>query len=67
MPKKKRWSVNASVVGSKHLGEFDADTEEEAIEMALNENGHISLCHQCDSECEDPQIDEVTAELIDDE
>lgn len=65
MPKKTRWRVHASVVGTKYLGEFDADTEEEAIEMAIRANGYVSICHQCASECEDPEIDEVTAEQID--
>jgi hypothetical protein len=59
MPK---YSVNASVVGSKHLGVFEADTKEKAIEMALSENGSVNLCHHCSCQCQDPEIDDVTAE-----
>lgn len=51
------------VVGSKYLGEVEADSEEEAEERALElESASVSLCHQCASECEDPQIDKITAE-----
>lgn len=64
MPK---YSVNAAVIGSKHLGVFEADTPEKAIEMALDENGYVSLCHQCSDECESPEIDEdnISAEPVD--
>jgi hypothetical protein len=60
----KTYSVNATVCGSKHLGIFRANSEEEAIEMAVESNGHVSLCHQCSGECEDPEITEITAEVI---
>lgn len=61
MPK---FSVYGSVVGSKYLGDFEADTKEEAIEKAsLSDAGTIFLCHQCSDECESPEIVEMTAEL----
>ncbi len=63
MPKKLRWRLWASVVAKTPLGEFDAYTEEEAIEMAVNNNGGMSVHH---SDCHNPQIDEITAEQIDD-
>lgn len=56
MAKKKRWRVYGIVTGSKYLGEFEAETAEEAEQMAVNENGYVSLCHQCADECEDPEI-----------
>lgn len=56
-----KFRVYASVVGSKYLGEFEAETKEEAIKMA-EADACVSLCHQCDSECEDPEIDELFAE-----
>lgn len=56
------YSVNASVVGSKHLGVFEAATPEEAEAKALEKAGHISVCHQCSSEVEDPEINEVFVE-----
>lgn len=57
MPK---FRVNARVSGSKHLGEFEAATFREAIDMALAENGGVSLCHQCCGECEDGEVEEDT-------
>jgi hypothetical protein len=32
----KMWRVHGTVTGSKYLGEFEAETEEEAIEKALD-------------------------------
>lgn len=50
MPK---FSVTAVFTASKHLGEFEAATEDEAIAMALNsEANHASLCHQCSDKIE---------------
>ena len=58
-----KWNITGAVRGSKYLGIFEAETKEQAIEMALNSDEcHVSLCHQCSSECEDPEIDEVFAE-----
>lgn len=58
--------VNATVVGSKYLGEFEADTAEAAEEMALSSGAaSISLCHQCSHHCESPECSEVVAELAD--
>lgn len=59
------YNVYGKVVGTKYLGEYEADSEDEAIEKALQEHvGSISLCHQCSSECEDAELDDATAELI---
>lgn len=60
MPK---YRVSASVTGSKFLGVFEADSPEEAEKKAVDKNGHVSLCHQCASECEDGEIGEVFVEL----
>lgn len=60
-----KWSVNGVVQGAKHLGIFEADTKEAAVEMALDKNGGpISLCHQCSSECEDGSVEEAVAEPV---
>ena len=56
----KKWSVSASVVGTKWIGDYDAETGEEAIKMAYND-AHVSLCHACASECEDPAVEHLTA------
>lgn len=61
MPK---YSVYGKVVATKYIGEFEADSEDEAIKMAEDE-AYVSVCHQCSSEVEDPEIDEIFAELID--
>lgn len=66
-PKKRIYSVNAAVVGSKWLGNYLAASPEEAIAKAIDEHGYVSLCHQCESQCEDAAIDTetVTAEVTD--
>lgn len=61
MPK---YRVHGKVVGGKYLGEFEAATPEEAEEMAIEENGGVSLCHQCADECEDPEVVECSVELV---
>jgi hypothetical protein len=59
MPK---FHVTGVVTGSKFLGTFEADTEEEAITMALeSEEAYVTLCHQCSSECEDAEIHDAVA------
>ena len=59
----KKFAVYGRVVGTKYLGEFEAESEEAAIEQATkNGEDHVSLCHQCSGECEDPEIDEVRVE-----
>lgn len=53
----------AKVVGSKYLGEVEADNEEAAIEKAEQLDAtHISLCHQCSGQCEDAAVDEIVVE-----
>lgn len=60
MPK---FSVWAKVVGTKYLGQFEADTKAAAEEMAMeSDSASVSLCHQCNDECEDPECVEATAE-----
>jgi hypothetical protein len=62
-----RFRIYGTVSGGKYLGEYEAETEQEAKDMALeSDKAYISLCHVCDHECEDAQIVEVTAELASD-
>lgn len=56
------YRVNATIVGSKYLGEYTAATPQEAEEMAINEAGSVCLCHVCSSECEDAEIESITVE-----
>ena len=59
----KRWSVIGHVSGGKYLGDFEAETEEAAIELALeSEAATVHLCHVCCNQCEDPTIEDGTAE-----
>ncbi len=61
MPK---FRVYAVVSGGKYLGTFEAENAKEACEKAENDDDGISLCCQCSSEIEDPQIVETTAILV---
>lgn len=62
MPK---FRVSATVVGSKYIGEFEAETEEEALELAANsDEAWLNICHRCSSECEDAQCTEFFANKI---
>lgn len=65
----KRWRVWGTVVGTKYLGEFEANTMDDAIDKALESSeACVSMCHQCSGECEDPEIHEASAdEIIEDE
>lgn len=54
MPK---WHVTAAVNGSKYIGEFEADTESDAIQQALHsDEAVVNLCHQCADECADAEV-----------
>lgn len=62
MPKFNVW---AAVKGTKYLGEFEAETAEQAIELAgESDAASPTLCHQCSSECEDPECSDFTAEQV---
>jgi len=59
-----KYRAYAKVTGSKCLGEFEADSSEEAKRLATeSENCDVSLCWSCASECEDAEIEEVFVEL----
>lgn len=58
-----KYHVVGTVHGSKYLGEYEAESAEEAVEMALAEKGGpISLCHHCSQECEDGNVESATAD-----
>jgi hypothetical protein len=59
-----KYRVYGIVKGGKYLGEFEANSQEEAVEMGLNsDEAQVYLCHQCSGDCEDPMIEEAYAEL----
>lgn len=60
MPK---YSVNCTVVGGKHVGVYDAETPEQAIEMA-EADAYVSLCHQCSDACGELECEDFTADEI---
>lgn len=63
----KKYRVWGRVVGSKYLGEFEAETSEKALEMALDSDAASpSLCYHCSGECEDPVVEDGVAEEIED-
>jgi hypothetical protein len=60
----KTYNVYGTVVGGKFIGTFKAKTKKEALEKALD-HVHVSLCHHCASECENAEVDKLTAEEVD--
>lgn len=62
MPK---YRIYGKVVATKYIGEFEAESKEQAEEMAWSDNeACVSLCHQCSSEAEDPEIEELVIEEV---
>ena len=62
----KKFHIYGTVVGGKYIGEYEVETEEQAIEIAWKD-ARVSLCHACSPECEDPEITELHADEIKDE
>lgn len=62
MPK---FHVYGKVTGSRYMGEFEAESRQEAMEKADSEiGGAFSLCHQCSGKVEDAEVEAVDAELV---
>ncbi len=58
-----KYSVYAAVVGSKFIGEFEANSKEEAIALAeVSDAAWPMLCHQCSDQCSDPACTDFIAE-----
>ena len=60
MPK---FSVYGVIKAAKYIGEYEADTKEEAEELAWKD-AHVSICHQCSSEVDEPDIVELVVEEV---
>jgi hypothetical protein len=63
-----KFRVYGIFTGSKFLGEFEADTEDEAIDAAsMSDENHVCLCHQCadDLELNDYSAQDFQAEKAD--
>ena len=63
--KKRKWDVYGRVVATKYLGQFEADTKEEAEQLALERgDAAVHLCHACVKEADSAEIESAEAELI---
>lgn len=62
---KRKWHVSATVVAGHYVGEFEAETGEEAIVMA-SEEAHVRACYQCARGIQDPELIKFVAESGDD-
>lgn len=56
-----KFKVGGAVHASTYIGEFQANTPEEAMQMA-HEVAGISVCHQCAGSIEDPELAHLWAE-----
>lgn len=64
---KHKFAVWAAVHVTKFLGVFEAESEEDAEQTAMDVNGDVSLCFECGEEMGDPVIDHcIVEELWDD-
>jgi hypothetical protein len=63
-----KYQIYGKVVGSKYIGEVEADNEEEAIEKGWElDETCVCFCPQCSKECEDPEISDLIVEPEDEE
>lgn len=62
----KRYRVSGTVTGSVYIGEYEANSKEEAEALA-EQDAHVSFCHQCGGNCESPEITELHVDEVDDE
>lgn len=63
MPK---YRVYAVVTASKYMGKFEAESKEDAEQMAWeSDEAYISVCHQCAREVDGAEIDRMEVEEVD--
>lgn len=65
--KKKKYHVYGMVSASVSLGEYEAESEEEAIQMAEDNQGanwYPSVCHQCSRELDVGDVYKVEADEV---
>lgn len=62
---KKTYRIYALMTASKFLGEFEAESEAEAREMAEDQaDFHVSICHQCSRQIEIGDVHDVDCEEV---
>ncbi len=59
-----KYKVCGQISGSTYIGEFDANSKEEAEDLAIASYEGVSLCHQCAGEIEYPELTDAFAEII---
>lgn len=60
-----KYSIYAQITASKYLGEVEADDEVQAIskaEIEFHNEMHVSVCHQCSKDFEDPEVTSLSAQ-----
>ncbi|WEG13967.1 hypothetical protein PU629_06260 [Pullulanibacillus sp. KACC 23026] len=63
-----KFNVYAVVTATKYIGEFEAETKEEAEQMAWeSEDAYVSVCHQCANEVDGAEIERMVVEEESDE
>lgn len=61
-----KYQCYGQVVGSKYLGEVEAENEKQALELAadLESAQFVSICHQCSDSIEDAEIREIVVQKV---
>lgn len=62
---KKKYLVYGVITATTYIGEYEANSKEEAKEMAWND-ASVSVCHQCSKNIEEPEIEKLVVEEIND-
>lgn len=60
MPK---FSIHGVVTATKYIGEYEANSKEEAEAMAW-EDAYVSVCHNCSSEVDGADIETLVIEEV---
>lgn len=55
----KVWNVYAQISGGQFIGQVEADTKEQAQELADKLEVDTSLCWSCAAKIEDPEVTEI--------
>lgn len=58
-----RFVATGTVTGGTYIGEFEAETAEQAEQVAWYQAG-ISLCHHCSLSISDPEVTEIYVEPV---
>lgn len=60
-----KFRVYGVIRATKYIGEFEAESKEQAEQMAWDsDEGYVSVCHQCSREVEDPEIERMEVEQV---